>query len=233
MAGFDFKQFKIQQNNTAMKVSTDGIILGAWASLTGVERILDIGTGTGLLALMCKQRCEQAKVQAVEIEQSACIDARANFSNSPWCNDIHLFEGAIQDFEANAEFDLVITNPPYFNDSLKAQSSSRNLARHTDSLSFEALILAYKRLSHAKSRLAIILPNQESELFKQIAQQQGLFLKRICEVRTKRSKPVSRQLMEFANEVQNTVEHESLCIHDNGVYSNQFVQLCKAFYLKM
>ncbi|WP_300582122.1 methyltransferase, partial [uncultured Pseudoalteromonas sp.] len=135
MSGFVFKQFTVTQTRAAMKVSTDGILLGAWADVSGAKHILDIGTGTGLLALMAKQRMPDAKVSAIEIDSDACNDARDNFAASPW-PDINLFEGAVQSFSAAEPFDAIITNPPYFNASLKGDNHARNTARHTDGLSF-------------------------------------------------------------------------------------------------
>ncbi len=236
MAGFAFKQFCIEQENTAMKVSTDGILLGAWVNLSGVKSLLDVGAGTGLLSLMCKQRAECLFVTAVEIESGAFQDSSLNIQNSPWQGGISLHQSAIQDFQTETKFDLVISNPPYFNDSLKGPSAARNLARHTDSLSFSALLNEFKRLSHSKSRLAVVLPYKEGLEFIALAQPQGLHIVRKCEVKTTERKAASRLLLEFEYatnsgliEAENTV----LCIHENGQYSEDFTALCRDFYLKM
>ena len=236
MAGFAFKQFCIEQENTAMKVSTDGILLGAWVNLSGVKSLLDVGAGTGLLSLMCRQRAECLAVTAVEIESGAFQDANLNIQSSPWQDDIVLYQSAIQDFQSDIQYDLVISNPPYFNDSLKGPSTSRNLARHTDSLSFSALLNEFKRLSHPRSRLAVVLPYKEGTEFIELAQKQDLYLVRKCEVKTTERKAISRLLIEFeykANSGFIEPEHTLLCIHENGQYSANFIVLCRDFYLKM
>ena len=135
MSGFAFKQFKVEHDQCAMKVSTDGILLGAWADLSGANTLLDIGTGTGLLALMCKQRAPHLKVSAVEVDETAYQQALQNCQQSPW-PDISTYHQSIQQFEAAGLFDCVIANPPYFNQSLKGDNAARNTARHTDGLSF-------------------------------------------------------------------------------------------------
>lgn len=232
MSGFVFKQFTVTQTRAAMKVSTDGILLGAWADVSGAKHILDIGTGTGLLALMAKQRAPDAKVSAIEIDSGACSDARDNFAASPW-PDINLFEGAVQSFNAAEPFDAIITNPPYFNASLKGENHARNTARHTDGLSFNELIATCTRLSHGKTRLNVILPCVEAQQFIAVAEQAGWYLNRHCLVRTTDKKQASRSLMLFS---QNNGECEttSLTIHAaDGSYSQDYKELCKAFYLKM
>ena len=236
MAGFAFKQFCIEQENTAMKVSTDGILLGAWVNLSGVKSLLDVGAGTGLLSLMCKQRSECLAVTAVEIESGAFQDAHLNIQNSPWQDGIILHQSAIQDFQSDIQFDLVISNPPYFIDSLKGPSAARNLARHTDSLSFSALLNEFKRLSHPLSCLAVVLPYKEGLEFIALAQQQDLHLVRKCEVKTTERKAASRLLLEFeyaSNRVFVEPENTVLCIHENGQYSEDFTTFCRDFYLKM
>ncbi|NMM41599.1 tRNA1(Val) (adenine(37)-N6)-methyltransferase [Pseudoalteromonas arctica] len=232
MSGFVFKQFKVAQTRSAMKVSTDGVLLGAWADLTTSQRLLDIGTGTGLLALMCKQRKPTMQVNAVEIDANACADAQQNFTNSPW-SDITLMQKAIQQVTTTTKFDVVISNPPYFNASLKGQDLARNTARHTDSLNFSELITAFKHLSHQNAFFNVILPCPEAQLFIAQAQLQGLYLVRHCLVQTTATKAPSRSLMCFAYQRQEC-ELTSLTIHAQGAqYSDEYITLCKDFYLKM
>ena len=215
-----------------MKVSTDGILLGAWAYLKGANTLLDIGTGTGLLALMCKQRQPALSITAVEIDEAAYKQAQQNIASSPWPN-ITVKHTTIQAFEQAAPFDVVISNPPYFNRSLKGLSDARNTARHTDGLSFDELIHAYMRLSHEHSCFNVILPTTEAGLFIELATQNGLYLNAHCQVKTTPSKAFSRSLMRFS--LVNTLpELTSLCIKDdNNRYSDDYIALCKAFYLKM
>jgi len=232
MSGFTFKQFKVEHDSCAMKVSTDGILLGAWAYLKGANTLLDIGTGTGLLALMCKQRQPALSITAVEIDEAAYKQAQQNIASSPWPN-ITVKHTTIQAFEQAAPFDVVISNPPYFNRSLKGLSDARNTARHTDGLSFDELIHAYMRLSHEHSCFNVILPTTEAGLFIELAKQNGLYLNAHCQVKTTPSKAFSRSLMRFS--LVNTLpELTSLCIKDdNNRYSDDYIALCKAFYLKM
>ncbi|MBE0369515.1 tRNA1(Val) (adenine(37)-N6)-methyltransferase [Pseudoalteromonas aurantia] len=233
MTSFAFKQFKVQQNKSAMKVSTDGILLGAWANLVGAQRLLDIGTGTGLLALMCKQRNQDLIIDAVEIDAEAVNDARHNISQSPW-PDIMVHQCAIQVFESNHTFDCVISNPPYFNNSLKSPDKQRNKARHTDGLSFSELLSAYIQVSHAKSTLTVILPCSEADIFIECGRVMGLYLHRVCNVKMTPNKPVSRRLMEFSLTSCDTTLMSALCVRNsNNTYTPEYIALCRDFYLKM
>ena len=232
MSGFVFKQFKVEHDHCAMKVSTDGILLGAWANLSGAKSLLDIGTGTGLLALMCKQRSNELDITAVEIDESAYTQALQNVANSPWPT-ISIKHQTIQNFSSEVKFDVVISNPPYFNHSLKGDNAARNTARHTDGLSFEELINAFKCLSHSGSRFSLILPSVEGALFIELATQNGLYLNAHCQVKATPNKDISRSLMTFSY-VKSDIESSILCIRNlDNTYTADYIALCKAFYLKM
>lgn len=232
MTSFQFKQFSIDQTHAAMKVSTDGILLGAWVNLDHCKRILDIGTGTGLLTLMCKQRSPESSIVAVEIDEQALIDAKQNLAHSPW-QGMELVSGAVQNLQVGEPFDLVISNPPYFNDSLKSPVQSRSTARHTDSLSFTELVESFVAHSRSHSRLAIILPCPEAQIFINVATAAGLSVHRHCLVQTKPDKAPTRSLLEFSW-FAGVMMQEALVIHnEQGGYSDDFIALCKAFYLKM
>lgn len=233
MAGFAFKQFKVQQNNAAMKVSTDGILLGAWANIHDASSLLDIGTGTGLLALMCKQRNQSLEIDAVEIDAQAVGDARANILNSPW-SDITVHQSAIQDFSSETKFDVVISNPPYFNHSLQSPDSARTKARHTEGLSFSELLSAYIRVSHSHSKLMVILPCVEADMFTEHANMMGLHLHSVCNVQMTPTKPASRRLLEFSLISTETRCVSSLCVRNSdNTYTTEYIALCRGFYLKM
>ncbi|MCG7535338.1 methyltransferase [Pseudoalteromonas sp. OOF1S-7] len=232
MAGFAFKQFTVAQSRSAMKVSTDGVLFGAWVDVAGVQRMLDIGTGTGLLSLMCKQRAPALTIDAVEIDAQACLDAKDNIHASPW-QGICIHQSPIQTFVSDQPYDLVISNPPYFNYSLKGPDTARNTARHTDSLSFVQLIEAFFRHSDEAGRLAVILPTQEGHEFVALAELRGLHLARRCDVSMTPDKPVSRLMLEFHRN-DTTQELQSLCVRNKvGEYSAAFADLCCDFYLKM
>ena len=136
---FQFKQFAIQQDKTSMKVGTDGVLLGAWTNIENAKTILDIGAGTGLISLMIAQRSEKL-VYALEIEENAYNQALENFKNSKWHNSLFLTHSSLQNYKTSLKFDIIVSNPPFFNNSYKIQDSNRNLARHTDSLSFKELL---------------------------------------------------------------------------------------------
>ncbi|WP_462154015.1 tRNA1(Val) (adenine(37)-N6)-methyltransferase [Pseudoalteromonas piscicida] len=234
MSQFAFKQFSVTQHHAAMKVSTDGILLGAWVPLAKANRIVDVGTGTGLIALMCKQRSPTSKVHAVELDNDALKDAEFNIKHSPW-PDIELHRCAIQEFDSELRFDLMVSNPPYFNASLKGENQARNRARHTDSLSFDALLDAFEKFTTDAGQLAVILPYQESALFCQLAKARSWFLVSSCAIKTTPSKSYSRRLLLIGKQNIAQPSHEqSLVIYDvDNQYTNDFVSLCHEFYLKM
>ena len=213
-----------------MKVSTDAIMFGAWVNLTQRHRILDVGTGTGVLALMCKQRSPSACITAIDIETDAVAEARTNVANSPW-PDINVMQQDVNAYHAAEPFDLVISNPPYFDNDLKAGSAKRNLARHTDSLSFAQLVTAWQKLGHEQSQLAVVLPQVEAQKFITEVQDQGGYLVRLCEVKSTEVKPVSRYLMQFSWQ-QGECDTTQLVIHDKGDYSADYQALCRDFYLR-
>ena len=162
---FRFKKFTIEQDRCAMKVGTDGVLLGAWAEIASAERILDIGTGTGLIALMCAQRNELAQIHAIEIDSAAAEQAGENILNSQFSERIELQQVALQEFNPSKEYDAIICNPPFFNSGTNSPVAERNQARHTISLSISDLLLHASRLISESGRLHLILPlDNEEEL---------------------------------------------------------------------
>ncbi|NJN77877.1 MAG: methyltransferase [Saprospiraceae bacterium] len=151
---FRFKQFQIHQDKTAMKVGTDGVLLGAWADVLESESILDIGTGTGLIALIIAQRNQNAMVDAVEIDESSYEQAKQNFEESSWTKRLNIYQSSIQDYAKNCgkQYDLIVSNPPYFVNSTKSKQEDKNQVRHTDSLSFEELIKSVNILLEISGR---------------------------------------------------------------------------------
>lgn len=236
---FRFKQFAVHQDRCAMKIGTDGILLGAWAQAEPPHRILDIGTGTGLIALMMAQRFPNAVIDAVEIEPNAAEQAARNFSVSPWPERLNLHHQSIQSFAASCLHDktysLIVSNPPWFVDSLKSNESSRNLARHTDSLSHDDLLNSVRLLLHSSGGFAVVLPSGDSTSFIRSAHERNLFCCRQCYVRSKPGLSPHRVLMEFDTEpakcpvhVQElTIENEQH--HD---YTESFRELTRDFYLR-
>lgn len=230
--GFKFKQFAISGGQSGMPVSTDGVLLGAWAFRHSPRQILDIGTGTGLLALMCAQRFEQALIQAVDIDEHAYRAAGINIANSPWSQRIELRHENILHCCDTQRVDAIICNPPYFNYGAVSQHSQRATARHTSSLSHKDLIRALTRLLTPDGTAALILPLVEGEQFIRLAQDSGWHLSRCCEVRPSERKPVHRLLFEL-QQTQCDCQFSTLTIHESDAYSADFIALTRTFYLKM
>lgn len=230
--GFKFKQFSIASSRSGMPVSTDGVLLGAWANFDGCKRLLDIGTGTGLLSLMCAQRFPKLSITAVDIDVNAIEAATQNFALSPWPSRLHLVHGDVLVLEFAQPFDGIICNPPYFNHGEQAQAAQRATARHTDTLAHDALLLRCRELLTPNGKANFILPLTEGQQFLQLAKQQGWHLHRVCRVQPSPNKAVHRLLFELGLSAATTVE-EHLAINDGSTYSAAFVKLCQDFYLKM
>jgi tRNA1Val (adenine37-N6)-methyltransferase len=249
---FTFKQFHISGIQCGMPVSTDSILLGAWANIEKANNILDIGTGTGLLAIMCAQRNSVANITGVELEENAFKAACNNAVNSPWASRISIKHTSIQDFlfslSKEVTYDAIICNPPYFNNGMESTVHERAIARHTSALSHRDLITYCDRLLKEQGTASFVLPKDEGVRFidllqgEQICFQSNLVVTRFTDVKTTMTKPAIRALIELtksvkmANEAsqQNSVRtNGELVINDGKRYSKQFIDLTKAFYLKM
>jgi tRNA1Val (adenine37-N6)-methyltransferase len=231
---FQFKQFTIQQENAAMKVGTDGVLLGAWTDIENVKSVLDIGTGTGLIALMMTQRSE-ANITAIEIEENAFRDASLNIQNSPWSERIKIVHSSFQEYLVNNSqlFDCMVCNPPYFTDSLKSKTESRTIARHNDELPFEALVEGVSRIINKDGHFSVVLPAGDERDFRFLAANYRLFPSRITRVKPKPSKPASRVLMEFRFEAILKIDNElTIETETHHEYLPDFIELVKDFYLK-
>ncbi|HEY5918377.1 MAG TPA: methyltransferase [Chryseolinea sp.] len=230
---FHFKQFSVRHDRCAMKVGTDAVLLGAWVDVSGAENVLDIGTGSGVITLMLAQRTtDSVKIESVEIEKSAADQAAENFRDSPWSSRIAVHQLAAQDYFPAIRFDLIVTNPPYFNKSLQPPDKVRHQVRHTASLSYEHLLSAVTRLLTSQGRFNVILPYQEGIVFTELAVGQGLFCKRRYHFRTRKEKAVERTLLEFTTHAQNIDEGEIL-LYENGLdWSTSYRSLISDFYIK-
>lgn len=231
MGGFRFKQFAVEQDDVAMKVGTDGVLLGAWANIDNAKHLLDIGTGTGVIALMLAQRNATAQISAVEIDETAAQRARANFDMSPWAERLQVAQCAVQEFSPAEKFDLIVSNPPYFVDSLLPPDAKRSTARHTHDLSFEELDSAVCRLLDDDGRFALILPVVEFEKYLTITR---LYLVRRCDVYPKVGADVKRVMAEFAKHEAIDLARETITIEQDrrGDYTVEYRALTKDFYLK-
>jgi len=229
---FNFKHFAIEGGQTGMPVSTDGVLLGAWANLSHSQSMLDIGTGTGLLALMAAQRNDALHVTAVDIDDHAIEAAQHNFSQSPWSERIQLIQGDILQLNLADAFDSIICNPPYFNNGEQAKHQQRATARHTDTLNHQSLILECLKLTSENATANFILPTVEGEAFIESALQSSWFLARRLDVKPTETKPANRILFELAKQPTKT-QYDQLTIRDKSGYTDDFIALTKDFYLKM
>lgn len=228
---FHFKKFSVVQQRSAHKVGTDGVLLGAWVDVAGVSRLLDVGTGTGVIALMLTQR-SNANVVALEPHKPSCEEAQQNAAHSPWASRIQVQHTTLQAF-ANTNpqpVELVVSNPPYFVGSTKSGNLARDAARHTENLPFDVLLDCAYQLS--SKRLALILPSTEANTVCEMAPAHGWHLTRVLHVQGAIGKPVERWAMEFSKQ-QGKLVAESLTIEDAPrVYSAAYKALTRDFYLK-
>lgn len=233
--GFTFKQFHIDHSKCAMKVGTDGTLIGAWASMPYEQcAILDIGTGTGLIAIMAAQRAAQAQVVGIDIDSGCIEQARENVAASPWSERISIIHSALQEFTSTKAFDVIISNPPYFVDSLLSPDDKRSTARHTTTLSFNDLCDGVLRLLAQDGTFALILPPAEAGRFLSVARGR-LFLTRRCDVWSTPDSGVKRVMMELQKQPPKELPQlEKLIIEDSGPmgYSAEYRQLTRDFYLK-
>jgi tRNA1Val (adenine37-N6)-methyltransferase len=229
---FRFKQFTVRHDLCAMKVGTDGVLLGAWSDVTNVKKILDVGTGSGLIALMLAQR-STAFIEAVDVDENACRQAKINFENSPFRDRLKIEKIDFQSFSSPAKYDLLVSNPPYFSNSLKSPDNSRNFARHQDSLSLADLITKSASLLNPQGKLALILPFENLENANALARKNQLFLCRKTHVLSVPNQPPKRVLLEYALYKLDLQENELSIEKSRQVYSEEYIALTKDFYLSV
>jgi tRNA1Val (adenine37-N6)-methyltransferase len=233
---FHFKKFSVTHKRSSMKVGTDGVLLGAWVDVANVSGILDIGTGTGVIALMLAQRTpSSAQIDAVELNPEACLDAQQNFAQSPWPDRLHLYTQAIQAFAPGKTYDLIVSNPPYFVNSYKPPGITRQVARHADALTFQDILAVSKNWLANPGRMAVILPVQEGSRFMAQAAHHGFWCIRQCHFKTRPHKPAERLLLEFARtRHEKTEEHLTLYQDVTGEeWSAGYRELTRHFYLNI
>ncbi len=229
---FRFKQFTVHHNRCAMKVGTDGVLLGAWAGTKlPVRTILDVGTGSALIALMLGQRFPDARIHAVELDAEACTQAQENVSSSPFANRIEVYNDDFQHFISNEKYDLIVSNPPFFEHSLKNASVAKSTARHTDTLSPEVLIQNAIRYLSTHGRIAAIYPATMLFRLKALAYSFGLNVVRICNVYPRADVSVKRVLVELAWEKCVCTETSLVIEECRHVYTSDFKHLTQDFYL--
>jgi tRNA1Val (adenine37-N6)-methyltransferase len=230
---FRFKQFQIAHDRCSMKVGTDAVLLGAWVDCHDSKKVLDIGTGSGVIALMLAQRTgTESKIDAIDVEPNDCKQAHENFSNSPWPNKLAIYCNDVREFTSMESYDLIVSNPPYFQNSWLPPSDKRKVSRHTQTLTHEELLLSAKRLLSSAGRLAIILPYAEGISFIEKAEKHSFHCIRQTNFRSRIEKPIERLLLEFAFQPLKKIEGDLIHYSLPEKWSDEYILLTKEFYTK-
>lgn len=228
---FQFKQFRVEQDRCGMKVSTDACIQGAFTTYPGAKRILDIGSGTGLLALMLAQRHPEARIDAIEIEPHAFAQASGNIAASPWANRIKIHHLPVQAYAPPVPYYLIIANPPFYPKHLPSPDQQRRQAHHNDSLSFNELASTCKRLLAAEGLCSMLLPPRQAAEFSALAEQQGLFMVQELEIRESAAHQPHRKIQLYRHQQADSPLTEMLTIRGaDKAYSQAFRQLLQPYY---
>lgn len=230
---FAFKQFIIKQDKCAMKVGTDAVLLGAWVDASLSKNILDIGAGTGVIAIMLAQKSD-AIIDAIDIDEKAYTQALENIDLCPWKNRLSVQHISFQEFsdESKQKYDLIVSNPPYFVDSTKTPEEARTYARHTDMLEFDELLDGVLKLLTDDGKFYVIFPPKEGEFFRDSAELRQLYLTKLMRVRPRHDKQEKRHLMRFErvrksfSETSITIEH-----NEHHSYTDEYKELTKDYYL--
>ena len=234
---FTFKQFSIQQLQTAMKVGTDGVLLGAWTPIEHhPNTILDIGTGTGLIALMLAQRTSAEQIDALEIDENAYEQAVDNFENSPWGDRLFCFHAGLDEFmdEPEDQYDLIVSNPPFYAEDYKTENKQRDLARFQDALPFEDLVEAADLLLSENGIFAVIIPFKEEEKFIDLCAEAELFPIKVTRVKGSPTSEIKRSLLAFKRYELPALAADELIIETaRHQYTPEYIEMTKDFYLKM
>ncbi|MBP1593508.1 MAG: putative O-methyltransferase [Bacteroidetes bacterium] len=231
---FKFKQFTVWHDKCAMKVGTDGVLLGAWADVSNANSVLDIGAGTGLVALMIAQRCN-AEILAIEIDNNAAIQATGNKDMSPWGERISIIQADFKTFESNTKFDVIVSNPPYFSNSLLPPDIKRSTARHTNELSYYELFEGVAKLISPKGNFSLIIPADVIDKIVEIAAIFDLYPIRQTNVLPKQDSLPKRVLISFSNkkDVIFAKPNDLIIELARHQYTPEYIELTKEYYLKM
>lgn len=233
---FQFKQFTIQQDKCAMKVGTDGVLLGAWAPVDHSPfSILDIGAGTGLITLMLAQRSHAEQIDGLEIDADAHEQAVENFENSPWGDRLFCYHASLDEFmeEPEDEYDLIVSNPPFYTDGYFSGDEQRDMARHSNSLPFEDLIQASEILLSEIGILAVVIPFKEEEKFIALAKEEQLYPFKITRIKGTPETEIKRSLIAFSRTEKEITTDELIIETARHKYTDEYISLTKDFYLKM
>lgn len=234
---FQFKQFSIHHDRCAMKIGTDSVLLGAWCPIDNKPfSVLDIGAGTGILSLMLAQRTSAEQIDAIEIDDNAYEQCVENFEASPWSDRLFCYHAGLDEFidEPEDEYDLIISNPPFYSENYKTDNDARDAARFQDALPFEELVDAASLLLSENGIFAVIIPYKEEERFIDLCAEAELFPVKVTRVKGSHTTPIVRSLLAFKRYELSVLEADELVIEINRhEYTNEYINLTKEFYLKM
>ncbi len=231
---FQFKKFSVEDSDSTMKVGTDGVLVGAWADVEGATSILDIGSGCGLIALMMAQRSKAKRIDAIEIDPASAEQAGHNVANSPWQKRIQVINTSLQIFSKNQSrtYDLLVSNPPFFENSLKPGDRKKNLSKHTDSLSFTELLMHASRLMHNDSRFCVILPWDQQVRFTNLALAAGLYKTKELSIIPREGRITNRIIMELRRKRQANASQQIAIRSRDGSNTAEYRNLTRDFYLQ-
>lgn len=234
---FQFKQFSVEQDRCAMKIGTDGVLLGAWTPIPDkIFSVLDVGAGTGIIALMLAQRSTAEQIDALEIDEEAYEQAVENFENSPWSDRLFCFHAGLDEFveEPEDEYDLIISNPPFYIEDYKTENEQRDLARFADAMPFEDLVEAADLLLSENGIFSAIIPYKEEKKFIALAKDFDLFPIKITRVKGTPTSEIKRSLLAFSRNISENFPVDELVIETSRhIYTEEYIALTKDFYLKM
>lgn len=234
---FKFKQFAVNQDRCAMKIGTDAVLLGAWCPIdNNPKSILDVGAGTGILALMLAQRTNADQIDALEIDEEAYEQCVENFENSPWADKLFCYHAALDEFvdDPEDEYDLIISNPPFYSEDFKTTDEQRDLARFQDAMPFEDLIEAADLLLSENGTFAVVIPYKEEERFIDLCAEYELYAVKATRVKGSHKTPIVRSLLAFRRYELSVLTADELVIEINRhEYTDDYINLTQDFYLKM
>lgn len=229
---FRFKQFQVEHDRSSMKVGTDGVLLGSWCDVSHASRVLDVGTGCGLIALMVAQRNSISIVDAIDIDVASVGQAAENFKKSPWAERLNAINADYCTFECTNKYDLIVSNPPFFTNGVLSPNEVRRNARHTQSLTFEQLIVKSKSILTDAGILSIVTPVDAYKDILDICMDNDLYVSKICKVYSMSNLPVKRLLWNIVMTPTKTICDDLVIEASPGNYSDDFINLCRDFYLK-
>ena len=237
MSIFQFKQFSVNQDQTAMKIGTDGVLLGAWTPIdNNPKSVLDIGTGTGIIALMLAQRCDAEQIDALEIDENAYEQAVENFEGSTWGDRLFCFHAGLDEFidDPEDEYDLIVSNPPFFSEDYRSANEQRDLARFQEAMPFEELVEAADLLLSENGIFSVIIPFNEEDRFIELCAEVELFPIKVTRVKGTQNTKIVRSLLAFKRYELSVLTADELVIEiSRHEYTPEYISLTKDFYLKM